>query len=1109
MVKYTLSLLLLLLIQFSKSFGFFPVPNIETNQSTIYEAENYFSVVTDVGSKGDIIEFPESIYADGTGKAVTLFDNGDRLKIAFEIESSGMIQLKINLRSGYNNAPESYWPNGYAFTLDGNSVNFVGDVNSISTFQSAFGGSYWGNMVLNGVELSAGNHELTIECKSSWGAVDYLEVIQEVIPNQKPQISPLSTQKRFISESVSLQVEAIDEENDSLVYVAMGLPEGLWINERTGLISGELEADRSNSLYPITISSTIKVYEAENPDNYVERELKWTLLVYETPPLAKYEVEDFYYVNQDFLGNGLITVFEDLLENGKVRKVVGFPDKNDQIHVNFSIPEDGTYVLNARVRSGDATDSQSFWHSGYSFFVDDVRLNFSGDNNSIFQVNDTFGESYWGDLKSPVLELKKGNYFLEVRADKAMGGIDFFEVEIAEGESGLLYQSQLLQGIPNSPNIYFAKWLDFDDDGDLDLMVVEEYSNQIKLYTNNQNNFTASLIPLPYNEEDQIISFEVRDFDSDGDFDFLLYSFLGYDTELRIIENQEGNYVEMIQSFDVYGVFNFKWIDVDQDGDLELSIGRYDIQTSYDFIVELNKADKTLFENNARNVRGVGSWADYNQDGLVDFLHHGYKYDNGVFNYWTKLLQQNSSGIFEDMNVGLPDQLYGEWFDYDGDGDLDIKAETYYENNGSGQFSDTGIPSPIYPNNTLNGLTNVIAKVDYNGDGFLDIFTKDGKLLINQSFQSKPLPIVPTNLNALVDSSSALLTWDNVRRPEEHESYNLYVKKGDELILSGEANFITGYGLVEESNVGIHPIFKVTNLKPGTYQWSVQTKGCGKLSSKFAAEGTFVIENSVIEPASQKYEAEEHFIVINNQGSKSNVTEFSSPVYSDDSGRAVAIFDNGDEFKIDFDVPSSGNYTLKLRVRSGHTHNSMVYWPNGYLFKLDNNSISLNGDPGSVSDFSSHFGGAYWGDMISEPIQISEGKHSLFIKANSSWGAVDYLIVESEVHQSAASRNAYGSLDKVLDKVLDKEISSDLEQVGLYPNPAQNDLNISFSSSVMDEYSIKIIDLTGKLMLLTELNKANINKNSRTIDISSYKPGMYFVEINNGRSKVVKKFLKK
>jgi hypothetical protein len=86
-----------------------------------------------------------------------------------------------------------------------------------------------------------------------------------------------------------------------------------------------------------------------------------------------------------------------------------------------------------------------------------------------------------------------------------------------------------------------------------------------------------------------------------------------------------------------------------------------------------------------------------------------------------------------------------------------------------------------------------------------------------------------------------------------------------------------------------------------------------------------------------------------------------------------------------------------------------------------------------------------------------------------------------------------------------EEISPDdyRDQFTISPNPAKDFINIIFPVNEKEKIEITITDARGRIVL----RKAE-NIQSSIFNIQSLKSGIYFVELNNGKEKAVKKFIK-
>src|SRR5207247_780792 len=133
------------------------------------------------------------------------------------------------------------------------------------------------------------------------------------------------------------------------------------------------------------------------------------------------------------------------------------------------------------------------------------------------------------------------------------------------------------------------------------------------------------------------------------------------------------------------------------------------------------------------------AWGDYDNDGNLDlFLANG-----GVTHRNNSLYRSNGDGAFTKILDGIIVNnsinangwsLSCTWGDYDNDGYLDLfvttgnqdftrLAKSYlYHNNGDGTFTEISDGSPV---NDL-GRSPAASWVDYDNDGFLDLFVANG-----------------------------------------------------------------------------------------------------------------------------------------------------------------------------------------------------------------------------------------------------------------------------------------------------------------------------------------------------------------------------------------------
>ncbi len=317
-----------------------------------------------------------------------------------------------------------------------------------------------------------------------------------------------------------------------------------------------------------------------------------------------------------------------------------------------------------------------------------------------------------------------------------------------------------------------AAFFDANGDGQLDLYLVNGASidapsktpkTHNSLYINRGND-RFELLPPETGAGDTGYGMGVSaaDYDGDGDTDLYVTNW----GPNALYRNDGGRFIEVTQQS---GVGDPRWgtstafLDFDRDGDLDLFVVNYveydpahpvhcqrsGIRTYCDPDAFAPQGDVLYRNDGGRFVdvtqqsgaslvgRGLGvATSDYDGDGDTDI----YVANDGTMNF----LYRNDGGHFSEIGLqsGTRFNAHGraeagmgvDWADVDNDGDTDLyvtnfsgETNTLYRNSG-GYFSDAtqpfGLGSPTYL--PLGFGTHFL---DYDNDGFLDIFTANGHVL--------------------------------------------------------------------------------------------------------------------------------------------------------------------------------------------------------------------------------------------------------------------------------------------------------------------------------------------------------------------------------------------
>lgn len=92
-----------------------------------------------------------------------------------------------------------------------------------------------------------------------------------------------------------------------------------------------------------------------------------------------------------------------------------------------------------------------------------------------------------------------------------------------------------------------------------------------------------------------------------------------------------------------------------------------------------------------------------------------------------------------------------------------------------------------------------------------------------------------------------------------------------------------------------------------------------------------------------------------------------------------------------------------------------------------------------------------------------------------------------------------------IDELLNK---ANLWQVSVFPNPANNVLNVRYNLPTEDKISMAVFDLQGKLLIETNVGERTIGKHEETLDLSTLPAGQYVCRISGQTNTISKNIIK-
>ncbi len=305
--------------------------------------------------------------------------------------------------------------------------------------------------------------------------------------------------------------------------------------------------------------------------------------------------------------------------------------------------------------------------------------------------NDGFPD-FFGSADETFFYMNNGDgTFTNVTQSTGLAGIDPNSITVADydkdGHKDMLITSKMY-GVPvtiyrNINGEYFqavenlsdyaenALWLDYNNDGDLDVFIIDGYG--VELFKNNGDNTFQEVTDLLGLTNITGKTASAADYNNDGFTDI----YVGSSSNNTLIKNIAGALYQNVTNF--AGVADFRktvavaWGDYNDDGYTDLYSAN--IQSNRNVLFRNNGNGKFTDVTEAAGVPDIGdarncSWIDYNNDSWLDLFNTNHVNSN-------KLYRNDEDGTFTNVASGAgitdPEDGFGvSWSDYDLDGDLDV-----------------------------------------------------------------------------------------------------------------------------------------------------------------------------------------------------------------------------------------------------------------------------------------------------------------------------------------------------------------------------------------------------------------------------------------------------
>ncbi len=308
---------------------------------------------------------------------------------------------------------------------------------------------------------------------------------------------------------------------------------------------------------------------------------------------------------------------------------------------NFLYRNDGngsfTKITNVIIaQDGKASDGSTWGDYDNDGYIDLFVANWWGQPNLLYRNN---GDGTFTFLNSAAPST--GNTFSETGSwgDYDLDGfLDLYVCNSYSNLRNILYHNNgngtftaLTTGPMVTDQNYSRNvdWIDFDNDGHVDIYVTNEENQNNALYKGSSDGSFTKITGLNIvSEGGNSTSSNWEDIDNDGDFDLFIANYASQNNFLYM-NNGDGTFTKVTQSpvtSDGGSSFGSSLGDIDNDGDLDLYVtNAFTGSAQTNNFLYINNGDGTFIKDTS-NVTKDGGWSygcafgDYDNDGYLDLF---------------------------------------------------------------------------------------------------------------------------------------------------------------------------------------------------------------------------------------------------------------------------------------------------------------------------------------------------------------------------------------------------------------------------------------------------------------------------------------------------------